>query len=69
MPEKLKKPELPPNVVKIETKEGIFRIAYGVHTVPQKPEDVKGTDAIMLETGSYEYHSSPKEAIKNLPPL
>jgi hypothetical protein len=66
MPEKLKKPELPPNVVKIETKEGIFRIAYGVHTVPQKPEDVKGTDAIMLESGDLEYHLAPEKAIKAL---
>jgi hypothetical protein len=63
MYEKFKKPELPPNVVRVETPEGIFRIAYGVHTRPQNPEDVRGVNAIMLETGLFNYDNSQK-AIK-----
>jgi hypothetical protein len=63
MYEKFKKPELPPNVVRVETPEGIFRIAYGIHIRPQNPEDVKGVNAIMLETGTFNYNN-PQKAIE-----
>jgi hypothetical protein len=49
-PEKSK--ELPKNVVVIERADGIFRIAYGRHDIEQRVEDIKGSDAIMLETGA-----------------
>jgi pheromone shutdown protein TraB len=63
MPERLGKPELPPNVVIVELPEGRFRIAYGVHRLPQNPKDVKGVNAIMLESGSLKYYPE-KEAEK-----
>jgi DNA polymerase IIIc chi subunit len=69
MPEKVRKPESPPNVVIVETPEGIFRIAYGRHKVPQNPEDVKGVDAIMLESGMLQYYLNQEEAIKEFPLL
>jgi hypothetical protein len=64
MPERLRKPELPSNIVILETPEGIFRIAYGMHEIPQNPEDVKGVDAIMLESSFLKYYLQPEEAIK-----
>jgi hypothetical protein len=48
MPERLRSPELPPNVVIVELPEGKFRIAYGQHNLPQNPKDVEGVNAIML---------------------
>ncbi|QQG46485.1 MAG: hypothetical protein HYY55_01420 [Candidatus Niyogibacteria bacterium] len=42
------------NAVLIESPEAKFRIVYGVHTVPQKPEDIGKADAVFLETiGDY----------------
>jgi hypothetical protein len=69
MSERVRKPESPPNVVIVETPEGIFRIAYGRHDVPQNPEDVKGVDAIMLESGMLQYYLNQEEAIREFPLL
>lgn len=57
--------KLPPNVKVVETEKAKFRIAYGVHTVEQKPEDLGEVDALMLESGSFDYTSS-KERVENL---
>jgi hypothetical protein len=62
MPERLRKPELPPNVVIVKLPEGRFRIAYGQHNLPQNPKDVEGVNAIMLESGDLKYY--PEEEAK-----
>lgn len=47
--------ELPPNVVVVETPEARFRIIYGAHTTEQDPRDLGNSDALILESGSYNY--------------
>jgi len=54
---------LPENIVIVETPEARFRIAYAIHPIPQRPEEVKGVDGIVLETAVGRY-STKEEAEK-----
>jgi len=58
------KEQLPENVVMMETPEGKFRIMYGYHDMPQRPEELGAADALALETGGEDY--SQKEVAEKL---